>query len=104
MKTKTPTAPATRRVEILKGYFDAYHTLPPGSIVELPTALAAELERAGQAVETSAPVRHPVWATCPRCGSSWQHTRADGVTRRWTDDADQSPTWAQCRCGAGWLR
>ncbi len=103
---KTITAPATRRLKILQDCMVDSFVGITGSVVDVPARFAAELLRTGQGEPTTAHLRLPVWASCPRCRSSWIHHRlVDGRwLPRWTDDADQSPCWAECRCGVGWLR
>src|SRR5262249_37337743 len=97
----------TRRLRFTEQYVDAGACYVKGQVADVPGVLAHELLRSRQAVETDAPLRVPVWAICARCNSSWIHRRTmpDGQwVQRWSDDADQSPSWAQCRCGFGWMR
>jgi hypothetical protein len=104
-KTTTP-APTMRRLHFLENVSGHGWVYISGQVADVSAAIAAELLQNHQAEETTASVRRPVWAVCPRCQSAWHHERvvADRPVRRWTDDVDQSPCWAQCRCGAGWFR
>jgi hypothetical protein len=105
--TTTTTAPARRRLKFQESVSGTGWAYIAGQVADVPGPLATELLRIGQATETAAAIRTPIWSTCARCGSSWHAWRVGPDGRRvmrFSDDADQTLYWTECRCGYGYLR